>query len=258
MNLGINAAHAMADAGRLDIEIDEVDADRALAGQVPGLQSGRFVRLTVRDTGSGMDGETLSRIFEPFYSTKSAGDGTGLGLSVVYGIVKEHGGAIGVKSAPGQGTEFRIYFPALAGTAQEPITPPQPSVAAPRGHGERLLFVDDEEDLAILSQRLLQTMGYKVRACRTGEDALATFGCEPDAFDAVITDLTMPGMSGLDLAEKLRAIRPGLPVIVMSGHIRDVDSQRAHALGLGEIHWKPNTVIDLAETLRLRLIRSKD
>jgi len=256
MNLGINAAHAMDDGGRLDICLDAVEADQKLAGQVSGLKQGPYVRLTVRDTGCGMNAATLARIFEPFYSTKGAGEGTGLGLSVVYGIVKEHGGAVSVESTPGHGTEFCIYFPALANIAPVPGEPVHPPVDAKRGSGERLLFVDDEEDLIFVAQNLLQKMGYRVHACGSGEEAYAAFALDPDGFDAMITDLRMPGMSGLDLAEKIRTLRPGFPVIVMSGHVRDADTQRAHALGIGEIHWKPNTVIDLAETLRSRLVNA--
>jgi PAS domain S-box-containing protein len=257
MNLGVNAAHAMADAGRLDIEVDAVDVDSALAGKVHKLESRSAVRLTVRDSGSGMDSGTKTRAFEPFFSTKGPDAGTGLGLSVVYGIVKEHGAEIDIDSAPGKGTTFRIYFSAVARETQPGGMPADSSAAPILGQGERLLFVDDEDELVALSQTLLEKMGYQVRTCHDGEEALDAFARDPDAFDAMITDITMPGMSGLDLAQKIREIRADFPVIVMSGHVRDADAQRAGALGLGEIHWKPNTVSDLADTLRERLRRAK-
>jgi PAS domain S-box-containing protein len=257
MNLGINAAHAMSDAGSLEIEVDEVDVDKPLAEKVPNLNPGRYVRLTVRDSGIGMDRATQARIFEPFYSTKGGSGGTGLGLSVVYGIVREHDGAIGVNSASGAGTEFRIYFPAIDRAAPEPTRPRDSVPAATRGKGERLLFVDDEEDLVMLSSKLLEKMGYHVHGCYSGEEALAAFARDPASFDAMITDITMPGIAGIELAEKVLALRPKLPVILMSGHVQEAHTQRARSLGLGEIHWKPSTVEDLAETLRERLTRAK-
>jgi CheY-like chemotaxis protein len=247
----------MSNAGHMDIEIEKVDVSAGLAEQIPNLTSGQFVQLTVRDSGCGMDDVTLARIFEPFYSTKDLREGTGLGLSVVYGIVKEHGGGILVKSVLNKGTEFRIYFPAVARTAPHTSASSEPMPTVTRAAGEKLLFVDDDEDLVFISQNLLEKMGYRVQVCGSGEEALALFAGDAQAFDAVITDMTMPGMSGLDLAEKVLAIRPNLPIIVMSGHVRDADSERALALGLGSIHWKPNTVEDLAETLRERLLRAK-
>jgi PAS domain S-box-containing protein len=258
MNLGVNAAHAMSNAGRLDIEIDPVDVSDTLADQVPGLVAGPAVCLTVRDSGCGMDRSTLQRIFEPFYSTKGPEVGSGLGLSVVYGIVKEHGGAVDVDSAPGRGTEFRIYFPIATEAVSETTAEAVHGIAttAAQGRGERLLFVDDDEDLVSLSKTLLQKMGYQVSTATTGDEALAAFQKSPLAFDAMITDVSMPGMSGLDLAQRVLALRPRFPVVVMSGHIRDADARRAHELGLGEIHWKPSTVNDLAETLRQRLQRT--
>jgi CheY-like chemotaxis protein len=231
--------------------------DDALVAEVPGLKVGRSVCLTVRDSGCGMDAVTVSRIFEPFFSTKSQQQGTGLGLSVVHGIVREHGGAISVRSAPGEGAAFRIYFPALAYAVPAPVQADAPKAAASTGRGERLLFVDDEADLVFLSKLLLEKMGYRVETCVNSEEALAEFSRDTAAYDAMITDLSMPGMSGLELARKVLKIRPGFPVIVMSGHIRDVDAQRAQALGIGELHWKPNTVEDLAETLRRRLGRQE-
>jgi PAS domain S-box-containing protein len=257
MNLGINAAHAISGAGSLEIEVDEVEVDRALAEKVPDLNAGRYVRLTVRDSGIGMDRATQARIFEPFYSTKAGAGGTGLGLSVVYGIVREHGGAIGVNSAAGAGTEFRIYFPAVERAAPEAARPPEAIPAATDGKGERLLFVDDEEDLVMLSCKLLERMGYRVHGCYSGEEALAAFARNPGSFDAMITDITMPGIAGIELAEKVLALRPKLPIILMSGHVQDAHARRARSLGLGEIHWKPSTVEDLAETLRQRLARVK-
>jgi PAS domain S-box-containing protein len=256
MNLGVNAAHAMDNTGRIDIEVDAAEVGSMLAEQVPGLKPGRYLRLVVRDSGRGMDRMTMTRIFEPFYSTKGPDTGAGLGLSVVYGIVKEHGGAVDVESAPGRGTGFTIYFPVTAEVAQQPAAVVQPASGATRGNGERLLFVDDEEELVLLSQLLLEKMGYRVHTAMSGEEALATFLRSPYAFDAMITDVAMPGMSGLDLAHGVLAVRPRFPIIIMSGHIRDADAQRAQTLGLGEIHWKPNTVGDLAETLRQRLQRA--
>jgi CheY-like chemotaxis protein len=191
-----------------------------------------------------MDSATLSRIFEPFFTTKPAGRGIGLGLSVVHGIVRAHGGAIMVESTPGSGSKFEIYLPA----SQEAKTAPAPvSVPALKksGEGERILFVDDEEALVFLARRVLERMGYEVSAHTSAREALAEFSLYPDGFDLVISDLNMPDMSGMELAQQILRVRPGTPVALASGYVRADEMERARELGIREIIVKPNTPAEL-------------
>ena len=246
MNLGANAGHAMSGRGVLELREAMVDVDADLARTSPELRVGRYVRLTVSDSGCGMDRATVARIFDPFFTTKSQGEGTGLGLSVVHGIMKAHDGAITVYSEPGKGTAFHLYFPAAEGAIPEvtaPATPP------PRGHGERLLYVDDEEPLVYLTTQVLGRLGYEVTGFTEAEAALQAFLAEPDRFDVIITDLSMPRLSGRDLAARILQVRPKLPVILATGYIRPQDTESARSLGIRDLILKPNTVEDLGHTL---------
>ena len=215
MNLCVNAQHAMADhQGRLAIVLDELEVDPVLCQRNADLHPGLYVRIAVRDTGCGIPPEHLSRIFDPFFTTKPVGQGTGLGLAVVQGIVRGYGGAILVDSTVGVGTEFQIILPAQT-RHQEKVSAPLPPVPAARG--ERILIVDDEPGLVKVLERMLVRAGYEVTAHGSPQAALSDFLARPTEIDLLLTDLTMPGMNGLELADKIAAVRPDLPVIIATG-----------------------------------------
>ena len=244
MNLGTNSWHAMKDGpGRLEIELAKCDVDESLVAIQPLLHPGVYACLSVSDTGCGMDAETLRRIFEPFFTTKPVGEGTGLGLAVVHGIMVSHEGAVTVYSQPGEGTVFHLYFPAYAGGATVAVSGGGPT---PRGHGERILLVDDEEWLVRIGQETLTALGYEVEVSTRPEEALAMVRADPLRFSLVITDQTMPRMSGLVLAVQLRLIRPGLPVILTSGYSLPLTHERLEAAGIQRLLVKPSTIHALA------------
>lgn len=250
MNLGTNASHAMKERGLLEVTLSVIEVDATLARRSAELREGRYVRLAVSDSGCGMDSITLSRIFEPFFTTKPQGQGTGLGLSVVHGIMKGHQGAITAYSQLGKGTVFHLYFPAQTSAAVSEITfiPP-----AQRGSGERILFVDDEHLLVHLAVEMLSRLGYEVAGFTRPEDALRAFRDGPDLFDLVISDLSMPGMTGPEFARALLETRPNLPVIIATGYIREEDRQSVRGIGIRELLLKPNTVEDFGPVIH-RLI----
>jgi PAS domain S-box-containing protein len=232
---------------------------RSRGGRV-ALRQGRYACLTVSDTGPGMDQATRSRIFEPFFTTKPVGKGTGLGLAVVHGIVQDHGASIAVHSAPGEGATFRIFFP----ESQVPALPAQRSqaeaeqhtarkgsVESPvlRGEGKSILYVDDDEAIVFLMTRLMEREGYRVSGHTDPRDALEAVRSQPGAFDLVVTDYNMPGMSGLELARALREIRADLPVALASGYITEEMRAQAPAAGVSELIYKPNTVDELCEVV---------
>jgi two-component system, cell cycle sensor histidine kinase and response regulator CckA len=228
MNLGTNAWHAMSGrAGKLDVRLEPFIVDHELAAHTPQLQEGRYARLSVSDSGDGMDQATLSRIFEPFFTTKVAGEGTGLGLSVVYGIMQSHDGAITVYSKPRIGTTFRLYFPAHL--SEGPIAEIQ-ATATPSGAGECVLFVDDEAPLARLGKAILERLKYSVEARTDVIEALELIRTEPGRFDIVITDQTMPSMTGIDFARHIGNIRPDLPIILTTGYIGQLKIEQLRAI----------------------------
>jgi signal transduction histidine kinase/ActR/RegA family two-component response regulator len=249
MNLATNAADAMAkqSVGLLEIRSESVSVDADLAHTTPELHEGRYARLSIRDNGCGMDKATTARIFEPFYTTKPPGEGTGLGLSVVHGIMKTHGGAITVYSEPGKGTVFQLYLPAAQEAAEEART--QLSQGEFRGHGERVLYIDDEEPLVFLMTRMLTQLGYKVTGCSEPTKALEMFSSGPHDFDVVVSDLSMPQMSGVDLARELLQIRPGMPILIASGYIGSEDNEQVRNLGLPDLLLKPDTIEELSQRL---------
>jgi PAS domain S-box-containing protein len=254
MNLGTNAAHAMGAAGgRVTVGLQTVRVDDTAARPLD-LPAGSYVRLSVSDTGCGMDPATLERIFEPFFTTKPVGEGTGLGLSVVHGIMKSHDGAIAVESRPGAGATFHLYFPvADAGAVAAAASP---ATADPRGHGEHVLFVDDEEAVVYMTSRILERLGYRVTGLTDARQALDTFRARADDFDAVVTDLAMPGLPGLELAREVRRLRPDLPVVFTSGFVPPEDVAALRDLAPADLVLKPHTVTELAPTLN-RLLYSK-
>ena len=250
-NLGINSAHAIAPgAGVIEIELEAVQVDAALAATSPDLHEGSYIRLRFSDTGKGIPAELLNRIFEPFFTTKSAQSGTGLGLSVVRGILKYHDAAISVYSEPGKGTRFHIYFPAMA--AQVAPTPATASTPR-RGRGERILYLDDEESLVMLARRQLERMGYRVTAFTDAAEALAAFESAPNDFDLVLTDLSMPGTSGIEVSRSVLAIRPDIPVLLTTGYVRPEDVELARRIGVREVIWKPNTLGEMGDLLAQQL-----
>jgi PAS domain S-box-containing protein len=236
MNLCTNAAHAMSGGGtlRVGLSATEVAAERALTHTT--LRPGPYGRLTVEDTGTGMDEATLARIFEPFFTTKEVGKGTGLGLSLVYGIVTDSAGAIDVRSAPERGSSFAIYLPRVDSPVVAEDVAEGPLV---RGKGERVLVVDDEEALVAVTSEVLRHIGYDPVACSDATAALAAFEAAPGGIDVVIADEVMPGMSGTQLARALRGRRADLPFVLVSGYTGPMLSERALAAGITEILKKP-------------------
>jgi PAS domain S-box-containing protein len=253
MNLCSNAIHAMRAGGTLRVTLGTADVSSERMLSHGALVPGRYVRLIVEDTGSGMDDATVSRIFEPFFTTKDVGQGTGLGLSLVYAIVTDSGGAIDVKSAPKQGSTFTIYLTradvALAVTeaAAGPL---------PRGAGERVLLVDDEAPLLAVTAEVLSRLGYDAVSFDDSHSALAAFEAAPGRFDVVVTDEVMPGLTGTGLARALRRRRPDLPIVLVSGYSGPILTQDAMAAGVSELLTKPLQSRDIATTLARVLHRA--
>jgi PAS domain S-box-containing protein len=245
MNLGTNAAHAMRErGGELSLQVDLAVVDAELSRRRPDLRPGRYARISVRDSGHGMDDATLKRIFEPFFTTKKQGEGTGLGLAVVHGIVRDHDGAISVESRVGEGTKVEVFLPEHIG---EPAVAQVSPAALPRGQGEQVLVVDDEEALCVSLTHLLTRLGYKVVSKSQPEEALALFSANPEQFTLVLTDLTMPGMTGLDLAQKLLAVKPSARVVLMSGFSGTWTRSSVRTLGLVDMLVKPLNAAALAD-----------
>lgn len=247
VNLCTNACHAMRDRpGRLEVSLMSVTVDQDFAQAHPGLKIGRYVQLGVADTGSGMDAATVARIFEPFFTTKAPGEGTGLGLSVVHGIVQSHDGGIFVYSQPGEGTRFRIYLPEHGGEA---MVEAEALDELPRGRGERVLYVEDEPQLALMGRQMLVRLGYTPEVRERPLEALALLRAQPAAFELLVTDLTMPEMTGLELARRARKIRPGLPVVLMSGYASTLSLEKLEGLGVGELLTKPHSLAAFARAI---------
>jgi len=247
MNLCANAAHAMRGRpGKLEVDLEPWQADEHFAERYAAAPRQLYARLTVSDTGHGMDEGTVKRIFDPFFTTKAAEEGTGLGLAVVYGIVREHEGVIEVASTPGRGSVFRIYFPALSTEVTESQTV---TAQTHRGHGERILYVDDEDSLCRAVPKMLTRLGYRPEASNSPEKALELFRAQPEAFDLLITDLTMPKMNGVDLATEIMALRPGLPVLLATGYSGAFTPEMVRSLGIYDVVMKPITMAVLAEAV---------
>jgi PAS domain S-box-containing protein len=247
MNLGSNAAHAMRGrCGTFEIGLAEIALDAEDVSRYIGLQPGGYLRLTASDTGPGMPPELLSRIFEPFFTTKKPGEGSGLGLSVVDGIVKAHGGAITVSSTVGQGTAFTILLPRIPGPAEART---ETETDIPEGH-ERVLFVDDEALQAKAMDRLLKHLGYRVTTMTDPIEARRLFLRDPSAFDLVILDQTMPGLTGGSLAGAILDARPSTPIILCTGFSEGLTEEQALAVGIRAFLWKPFTLREIAGTIR--------
>ncbi len=248
MNLCTNAYQAMQDkGGRLEVNLSEVDIGYEETIDKIGMQPGRHLQLLVKDEGCGMDPAVMDRIFEPYYTTKEQGKGTGLGLSVSHGIVKNHAGDITVESSPGKGTTFKVYFPILE--EADVATEFKPSNGAARGN-ERILLIDDEAQIVSMEQQMLENLGYEVTARTDSIEALREFSLQPQNFDLVITDMTMPQMTGDQLAQKLLDIKPDIPVILCTGFNEDITEEKALSMGIQKFVMKPVIKNDLATTIR--------
>ncbi len=247
MNLCTNAYHAMqASGGVLGVSLEQVCMHAAEAFGVLDLPAGQYLRLTVSDTGSGISPAIIDRIFDPYFTTKEKGKGTGLGLAVVHGIVKRHGGDISVESRVGEGTRFTVFLPVCGDeTAEDGIRP----VSLPRGR-EHVLLVDDEKDLVAIGSEMLQRLGYRVTAIIGSTDALEAFKQDPFHFDVVVTDYNMPGLSGDQLARQMLSIRRDTPIIVCTGFSEVFDQQRAQAIGIRQTLMKPVTMQAMAHAVR--------
>jgi PAS domain S-box-containing protein len=257
VNLATNAWQAMdGGPGRIVIGLDLFAVDALMAEANHDLRAGTYVCLSVADTGHGMDGATLERIFEPFFTTKGPGKGTGLGLSMVHGIARGHGGTVLVDSEPRRGSTFRVLFPTGAPATPDTAGDGGQVPESLRGHGERILYVDDEEPLVSVSIRFLERLGYRVSGFTRAEDALAAFRERPDAYDIVITDYNMPGMSGMDVALVVMGVRPDLPVALASGYLRPAEMEHARALGIRATLPKPHSLEELG-TIVQRLLHAR-
>ena len=245
MNLCTNAEHAMPEGGVLEVSLASVELDEEFCAGHEGLTPGPHVRLTVGDTGCGMDKKILKRIFDPFFTTKAPGQGTGMGLSVVHGIVKSHGGDIAVYSAPGVGTTFHIYLPVV-----ESIVEARPEMEPVQGGTESILFVDDETVAVEIGSEILKRLGYRVTTRTSSIEALELFRTKPGRFDLVVTDQTMPNMTGAELAVELLRIRPDIPIILCTGFSHLINSEKARSLGIRELVMKPVVGTELGQTVR--------
>jgi PAS domain S-box-containing protein len=249
MNLCANAEHAMRESGGLlELKVDHVRGEPDGIGAHPDLKGGAYVHLTVRDTGAGMTPEVAQRIFDPFFTTKGVGEGTGMGLAVVHGIVISHGGVIHVESELGQGTTFSIYFPEMeARSILEEDKPLQQEIFMGRG---RILFVEDEKPLARLGEEAMRELGYEVMVRTSSVEALEAFRADPFRFDAVVTDQTMPNITGEALARELLQLRPDVPIILCTGFSHEISAEQAKAMGIRAFLLKPLLIKDLGRALR--------
>ena len=251
INLCTNAAHAMEEKGGvLHVSLTSIKTDTPIRTVVSELSPGSYLKLTVSDTGHGMDPETLERIFDPYFTTKQVGKGSGLGLTVVHGIVRQHEGGILVHSTPGKGTSFQVFLPGIAAV---PLVVSESVKAVPQGRG-RILFVDDEKAIVDMGKRMLQQLGYEVVATASNTEALDLFCRKPDHYDLVITDYTMPAMTGMDLAGEILRIRPGTPIILCTGYNEMISEEKARQIGVRRLLMKPITMREMAEAIRMVLL----
>jgi CheY-like chemotaxis protein len=247
MNMVTNAAHAMSkEGGLLEVTLGKIMLQEEKTCFDWVLTPGPYVRLKVRDTGEGIEPEIITRIFEPYFTTKEVGKGTGMGLSVVHGIVKRHGGGIRVESELGEGTVFEVYFPALEKTIEEEKEPDEEI----KGGSERILFVDDEESMVNLNQERLERLGYNVIPKTDPLEALEVFRTNPDQIDLIISDMTMPHMTGDKLAQEILNIRPEMPIILCTGYSERMSEDRAKEIGVRKYIEKPIEKETLARAVR--------
>jgi signal transduction histidine kinase/CheY-like chemotaxis protein len=246
LNLSRNAADAMASQnGRIEVSLGNIHLDPSQG--YPDIVAGEYLSLAVTDTGCGMTPEVMSRIFEPFFTTKEVGKGTGMGLAVIHGIIKAHRGAISVESVPGKGSRFIVYLPLISEKAQASEREPD-MVNNSKGKG-RILLIDDEEIILKSVRKVLKALGYEVVTGKSGFEAIDVFSRIPDRFDLVITDMTMPGMTGTELAGKLIEIRHDIPVILCTGYSDIVNKRVAKDIGICGMLEKPADIDDLKQAI---------
>ena len=247
INLCTNAAHAMQEKGGvLEVTLEDADLDLEATASNPDLKPGAYVKLTVRDTGSGIAPEIRERIFDPYFSTREPEQGTGMGLAVVHGIVESAGGSIAVDSIVGEGTTIHVFFPRIENkvTLQARVLSPFPT------GNERILFVDDEKALVDIGVQLLEHLGYQVVARTSSIEALEAFRNQPEKFDLVVSDQTMPNMTGEMLAEELIRIRPDIPIVLCTGYSETISEEKATALGIKKLIMKPILMREISQTIR--------
>jgi PAS domain S-box-containing protein len=253
MNLCTNAFHAMRnDGGVMEVSLTRVQVSAKETTEYSNLIPGPYIKLTVSDTGIGMEPEVLERIFDPYFTTKVAGEGTGLGLAVIYGIVKRYKGTIKVHSHPGKGSLFEVLLPRVEYTDHGLKTPEQETIPGGR---EKILLIDDEKDIVYTVQNTLTRLGYQVTPMTGSIEALETFRIDPDFFDVIITDLTMPHLTGVDLSKQIKQIRPDIPIILCTGYSEMIDDRKAEGLGIEAFLMKPIGNRVLAGTIRRLLDR---
>jgi PAS domain S-box-containing protein len=248
MNLITNAVDAMPGGGVVAIGVEEFYVRDSYARAHPGLAEGRFARLTVADSGTGMDEATLARAFEPFYTTKEQGRGSGLGLSMVHAIARDHGGAAGIESREGHGTTAWCLLPIAVEEPEEEIADDEQAIV--RGNGERVLVVDDEPSLVEIGRRRLNALGYRATAAWGAEEALSLFRTTPETFDLVLTDYSMPHVNGLELARELSRLRPSTPIVMITGFVDEFGARELAEAGVRAILKKPLTAREMALVLR--------
>jgi CheY-like chemotaxis protein len=247
MNLCTNAIHAMKNRGGvLDIKVDSVLVDQKTTEKINNLKVGIYVRIRLSDTGHGMDKRTRERIFEPFFTSKEVGSGTGLGLSVVHGIVSNYNGAITVESTPGKGTSFTVFLPH---NISDPVNEIKSLDQLPRG-AEHILFVDDEMDITFMGKKMLENLGYKVTTKTNSSEAFAEFKRNPGKYSLLVTDQTMPKMLGTELAGKMRKINPDLKVIIITGYIDKLSDVAKSKTGSYEMILKPIKLSEFSRVIR--------
>jgi CheY-like chemotaxis protein len=244
-NLVTNAVQAVGERGRVEVSARELNVEGERACTVGRLRRGSYARVDVIDSGVGMSEAQVERIFDPFFTTKPVGQGTGLGLSLVHGIVLDHHAALEVTSRSGSGTTFSVYLPLAQA---EPLAEPEP-LAAPLGHGETILIVDDEESLVHLGEEVLASLGYEPVGCVGAAQALKTFHAHPERFDAVLSDAIMPDMPGTELLRELKRLRPELVTVLVSGYGGPDLQAQADAAGVRAVLAKPLRAAELAQCL---------
>jgi len=248
MNFCTNAAHAMDDRGTIDVALDTADVGQEAPLSHGTLAKGRYIRLTVRDTGRGIDPETLERIFEPFFTTRRAG--TGLGLATVHGIIADHGGALNVSSRPGFGSRFEAYVAAADTDVHEADDTGAPVLT---GRGETILLVEDDRPLMLLGEEMVASLGYEPVGFQSGARALANFQMDPDRFDLVLTDQVMPEITGMELALAVHRIRREMPIILVTGQSAPLSRETLQAADICEVLRKPLLLQELGDALARHL-----
>lgn len=258
LNLGINAAYAMRDRpGRISIRLAGAELDEAAPTLHRRLRPGRHAVVTITDAGCGMAPEIVAKIFEPFFTTKPVGQGTGLGLSVVDGIIDTHGGGVTVKSAPEQGSTFAIYLPATAAPVEAQGQPPARAAQVATARGQHILYVDDQTTLLPLIRGMIESLGYRVTTHSDPNAALAAFRADPSAFDAVLTDYKMPGMTGVELAQALLRLRADTPIALISGFAGGEFMDAARRIGIDEFVYKPSIAEEIGVVIERLLARAE-